>query len=85
MMFDGIRIVESIYLVEPGDPIEIRRSWRERLFSRPWTPLKTTRTLIPNVPYKGAIRIDNTTIVMHPETVRQFRAAAALEEEKKFS
>lgn len=73
----GFRVIESEYLTEAGEPVQVRRSWRERLFSRPWRPLRQTRTVIPQVPMKGGYRLGKHTIVMHPETLRQLRAASA--------
>ena len=35
----GVKIIESLLMVEDGAPYEVKRSWRERLFSRPWRPL----------------------------------------------
>ncbi len=71
--FAGMRILESEYLTVDGEPVQVRRSWRERLFSRPWRPLTTTRTVVPQVPNPGLMRIDARTIVLHPETARLFR------------
>jgi hypothetical protein len=71
----GLKIIESVYLTEPGDPIEVRRSWKERLFSRPWHPLKKTRTFIPQVPMRGAYRLGNDSVVMHPAMAAKLRHA----------
>lgn len=71
--FAGLRIIESPYLEEDGEPVTVRRSWRERLFSRPWRPFVTTRTVIPKIPYRGAVRLNQTTIVMHPATVLELK------------
>lgn len=73
MVFDGYRVIESVYLTEAGEPYQVPRSWKERLFSRPWQPLKRTRTVTPQVPMKGGVRFGNGTILMHPETVRHIR------------
>lgn len=72
-MFSGIRIIESASLTESGEPCEVRRSWRERLLSRPWRPLKATRTVILQVPMKGGVMIGKNTMAMHPDTLRQLR------------
>ena len=81
MMVNGLRVIESVYLTEPGEPYEVRRSWTERLFSRPWEPLRRTRTIIPQVPMKGGYRIGRDAIAMHPETVRQLKRAWPTPEE----
>lgn len=72
-LYGGIRIIESAYLVEDGPPIEVPRTWRERLFTLPWQPRKRTKTVITKVPAKHGYRMGSNTIVMHPETARQLR------------
>ncbi len=79
MTFAGLRVIESPYLEEDGEPYTIRRTWRDRLLTRPWRPWVTTRTVVPRVPYRGAMRIDANTIVMHPAVVRELRAASRME------
>ena len=73
-MLNGMRVIESVYLEEDGEPVQVRRSWRERLFSRPWRPLVSTRMVIPKIPYRGAVQLDANTLVMHPQTLQQLRA-----------
>jgi hypothetical protein len=70
---NGMRIIESAYLEEDGEPYQVRRTWRERLFTRPWRPLVATRTVVPKVPFRGVIQLNATTLVMHPVTLRQLR------------
>lgn len=72
-MFNGMRVIESPYLEQDGEPYTVRRTWRERLFSRPWRPLKATRVVVPRVPYRGAYSLNATTIVMHPAVLRELR------------
>jgi hypothetical protein len=74
--FYGLRIIESVHLVQDGEPYEVRRSWRDRLFTRPWRPLVRTRTVVPKVPYRGALGINSHTVAMHPETARRLRDGA---------
>jgi hypothetical protein len=71
--FSGMRIIENANLTEPGEPVSVRRSWRERLFSRPWKPWQATRLVIPQIPYHGAIRLNDRTLIMHPGTLRELR------------
>lgn len=75
---EGMRVIESVYLIEDGEPYEVRRPWRERLFSRPWRPMQATRLVVPKVPYRGAFKLTDKTLVMHPETLRQLRKALPL-------
>lgn len=73
--FAGMRVVESVWLTQSGTPYEVRRTWRERLFTRPWRPLRATRTVVPQVPYEGAVQLNATTIAMHPAIVRKLKAS----------
>lgn len=73
-MFDGVRVIESLALTEAGEPYEVRRTWRERLLSWPWRPMKATYTVIPQVPMKGGYQLANGTIMMHPQTLASLRA-----------
>lgn len=66
------RLIESLYLTEPGDPVVVRRGWRERWLSRPWCPWRSTRV----VPMRGGgYRLADGSIVVHPETARLIRSA----------
>jgi hypothetical protein len=69
----GMRIVEDVNLTEAGAPITVRRTWRERLGTRPWRPLQATKTIVPQVPYRGALKLDAHTLVMHPAMVQELR------------
>lgn len=77
MTFNGMRVIESVYLEQDGEPYTVTRGWRERLFSRPWRPFVATRIVVPKVPYRGAVRLDANTLVMHPQTLRQMREFTA--------
>lgn len=72
-VYGNIRIIESSYLVEDGEPYTVKRDWWERLFSRPWHPFVSTRVVVPKIPYRGAISLDSNTVVMHPATANQLR------------
>lgn len=74
--FAGMKVIYSEFLTQPGEPYEARRSWRERLLTRPWRPLQATRTVTPQVPYKGAFQLDRNTLVMHPQTARLLTSAS---------
>jgi hypothetical protein len=77
--FMGLRVRLSEHLTQPGDPetVTVPRTWRERFWSWPWRPWQATRsyTHIPQVPYKGALRIGHDTVLMHPVTFRVLREA----------
>lgn len=63
---NGLRVVTSVWLTEPGDPVEVRRSWRERWCSRPWRPWRATYTMIPQVPRRDALQVGDT-LYLHPQ------------------
>lgn len=72
-LFQGMRVIESLYLEQDGEPYPVRRTWRERLFGRPWRPFVRMRMIVPRVPHPGAVQLDARTLVMHPVTLRQLR------------
>lgn len=76
-MFGGVRIVTSLLMVEDGEPYEVRRTWRERLFSTPWRPMRATRTVVPKVPKREAMRMPDGSLVMHPEIAAELRKVGA--------
>jgi hypothetical protein len=69
----GVRIIESHIMTEAGEPYEVARTWRERLFSLPWRPLKATRTVVPQVPMRSVIKLANGDLVMHPAIAEEFK------------
>ena len=68
-----VKIFENPLMVEDGEPYEAKRSWRERLFSRPWRPLLPTRTVVPKVPKREVILMPDGLLVMHPEIAKMLR------------
>lgn len=80
MMLSGARVV----VVHP--PLPIRRTWRGRLFSRPWNPFRTHREGRPTLRWQlvkehgGCLRNGNT-YYMSPEVFSELKKhtkAAAL-------
>jgi hypothetical protein len=69
----GLKVIESPYLEQDGTPYDVRRTWRQRLFSRPWRPFVTTYTVVPRVPLEGFVQLNPHTIVMHPVTLRRLK------------
>jgi hypothetical protein len=76
-MIGGLSIFENATLTEDGEPYEHPRTWKERLFTRPWRPLKATRTVIPQVPMKTVFKTQ-FGLVMHPETAKAMKSVIAL-------
>jgi len=73
MTFNGMNVMASEYLLEDGEPYQERRTWRERLFTRPWRPLQATRTVVPKVPSTQGYILNGNTILMHPEQIAKLR------------
>ena len=73
----GLELIKDPNMVCPGEPVQVRRSWRERLFSRPWRPLDATKTHVPMVPRKDFYVLMGKTIVAHPERARELLRAAS--------
>jgi len=72
--FNGMRIIQNIWMTEPGDPITVYRTWVERLFTRPWRPWVASRIVIPTVPRKDVLKIGDDILMMHPDTFRALKA-----------
>jgi hypothetical protein len=81
--FAGMRIIESEFLTVPGEPEQRRRTWRQRLFSRPWRPWRATYVFIPQLPNPNVFILNGRTVVMHPVTARKLRGTAVFWEQPK--
>ena len=64
-LFNGLKIIEDLNMVVPGEPFEKKRTIKERLFSLPWRPFKRTKTITLMVPSREIIFWENH-LVMHP-------------------
>ena len=60
------RVITSTHLTTT-EKVERVGTWKERLFSWPWTPWKRTVTIVRVVPDPGVYRF-NGKYMMHPET-----------------
>ena len=63
----GFKMMESMSAVElcGTKPMDVKRSWKERLFSLPWRPWITHKTIqVPN--YKPAMFRVGDMIIYHP-------------------
>jgi len=69
----GMKIVENALLTVAGAPYEVPRTWRERLFTRPWKPLNRTRTVVPQVPSRQIYTLTGGVLVMHPAMAAEIR------------
>jgi len=66
-------IIESDQLYETKTR-SVRRSWRERLFTRPWRPWIATKTISYRVPSE-CIYVMDDKIVCHPSVAEALRHA----------
>lgn len=67
----GVPVITSRYLTI-STTVEVERTWRERLFSWPWRPWRSTRTVTI---YKPDPLIYETErgLVMHPAILEELR------------
>jgi hypothetical protein len=70
--FAAVRIIESPWLTE-SKTVEVQRSRLERLFSWPWRPWKRLKSVTIQAPSTTALRLENGTLIMHPETAEAIR------------
>ena len=75
-MLGEVKIVVSLHMVEDGEPYEVPRTWRERLFSRPWRPMKATRTVVPKKPRRDVLQMPDGSLVMHPAIAEELKRSA---------
>lgn len=74
-MIYGMPIYESDQLVIDGEPYKVRRSWRERLLTRPWRPWHAIKWVTPKIPNPNFFVSNGEPfgrcIYAHPETARK--------------
>ncbi len=74
----GMRIIESYHMVIPDGTKSARRSWRERLLTRPWRPWKSHKTVTNYKPDPQLMPMPDMfgtpALVGHPETIRRLKA-----------
>lgn len=79
-LFENFSCLENVNLTIPGPDQktdhEVKRSWKERLFTLPWRPFKKTRhyvsireTRLPDPQYY----IMGRNIIAHPATMQRLR------------
>lgn len=77
-MLDGVPIYTSELLTEPKVEV-VRRTWRERLFSRPWRPRQKTKSITIYVPSMKCLVSESGILgrkcfIMHPVMLQKIRA-----------
>jgi len=70
-MLSGFAIYESQWCTV-SEEMEVNRTWKERLFSLPWKPMKKTKIITVDVPSPDLYMTENA-IFGHPETIRKLR------------
>ena len=75
---EGFDVFTDLTMTESGEPYQERIPWSKRLFSLPWRPLKKTKTVVPQVPSKTAIRFQNR-LIMHPEMLEVIKNHLSVE------
>lgn len=69
-----LKMIESLQAVELDGirPEKVKRTWKERLFTLPWKPWITHKTIqVPN--YKPAMYRLGNQIIYHPALKEQIR------------
>jgi hypothetical protein len=69
--FRGLEIIEDEKVGEPLS-IQVPRSWRERLLSRPWRPWRRTKPVTIWEP-KGTVFQLGNKLIMHPADAHKLR------------
>lgn len=75
--FLGFSVYLDPTLVEPKE-VQVRRPWRERIFSR--NPWRATTPQVIQVPSRQVVRL-GTKLVMHPETFEALTMRTQQEEQ----
>lgn len=77
---NGLRIVENSNMTVLGKPYDVKRTWTERLFTWPWNPFKSSKTIVTHVPSNEVIQGDGV-LIMHPEIAKVFKESMNNESE----
>ncbi|HEC64245.1 MAG TPA: hypothetical protein ENI23_03020 [bacterium] len=68
----GLKIIEDKSLTIPDGTITVTRSWKERLFTRPWKPWVATKEIFNIIPNPELFYIKDRGIVLaHPVTAKR--------------
>lgn len=75
----GERFYADKHLTEPKCE-EVKRTWSERLFTRPWRPLKTHKVVVTQVASRKVLKIHGNYFA-HPDLIAEIVAQTKLEEQ----
>lgn len=73
----GFKIHQNSNMLDDGPPEERVRSWKERLFTRPWKPWKKTKWVPTKVPSCTILHMPDGSLMMHPIMFREALSAIA--------
>jgi len=68
----GFKVIEDINMTKEGEPYDVKRTLRERFFTRPFRPFVKTYSVTPMIPRTDILRMGNT-LIMHPAQVDKLR------------
>jgi hypothetical protein len=76
----GYQVITIPFLTVDGEPYEVIRTWKERLFTFQWRPFHKTNTITPQVPSRTTyVCKENNTIIMHPIIWEEIKNSPAFE------
>lgn len=78
-ILNGNRFQASEILTEPKTE-EVKRGWKERLFTWPWRPMNKTKYVTTQVPSRQVI-FSNGTYFAHPAVIEEIRQLTLKETE----
>lgn len=74
--YNGYRVYTDTSMIVISGTIEIKLTWKQRLFSRPWHPLMTHITENTYEPSREVIISEtNHMMIMHPHTLKELEKA----------
>lgn len=68
----GLKVIENAHLTIPDGTVEVRRTMRERLLTRPWSPFKKFNTVARTKPSRQIYRVPGA-FIMHPALAAEIR------------
>lgn len=69
--YKGYKVILEPELVDMKI-VPVQRSWPERIFSWPWNPWTSTKTVMLKTPHKDAL-IYGDTMIIHPQAFEHLK------------
>lgn len=69
----GLNIIEDKNLVIQDGITTLNRTWKERLFTRPWKPWIATKEIANMIPNPDVFIIKGKTVLAHPATAQKIK------------